>query len=222
MVSLRDEFAPSSPAKRELRSQWHLFSGQALGSYTGASPAASPVLVGPPIFFLYLMEFLKDRGETIDLGARGSLIITAGGWKSYAKEEIDCESFLSLCGEYLGLRNRMKIRDAFNMVELNTVIFECERGVKHIPPWLVVAALDPENLSPSDPEEMGLLAFFDPLPTSYPGFILSDDFGQVSNMPCMCGRAGPVLQFCRRVKMLEDRGCALKMERGTVVVPDTR
>jgi len=185
-------------------------------------PGAVPVLVGPPIFLQHLMDFLEGRGESLDLDERRGLVITAGGWKSNAKEEIGRDEFLSRCGERLGLNDRANVRDAFNMVELNTVIFECERGVKHIPPWLVVAALDPESLAPAPPEEMGLLAFFDSTPTSYPGFVLSDDFGRVSDRPCACGRSGPTLEFCRRVKLVEERGCALKMERDTIVSSETR
>jgi long-chain-fatty-acid---luciferin-component ligase len=184
-------------------------------------PGAVPVLVGPPIFLMYFMEFLESRGESIDLDARHGLVITAGGWKSNAKEEIGRDEFLSRCGEYLGLSNRENIRDAFNMVELNTVIFECERGAKHIPPWLVVRALDPASLALASPGEMGLLAFFDSTPTSYPGFVLSDDFGRVDDQQCPCGRSGPTLEFCRRVRLAEERGCALKMERDTIVSSET-
>jgi long-chain-fatty-acid---luciferin-component ligase len=185
-------------------------------------PDAVPVLVGPPIFVLNLIEFLQKHGEPVDLDACGGLVITAGGWKSNSKEEIDRDGFLSLCREYLGIQNRANIRDVFNMVELNTVIFECERGVKHVPPWLAVAGLDPETLSPSTPEEMGLLAFFDSTPTSYPGFILSDDFGRVRYEQCSCGRSGQTLEFCRRVKLSDEKGCALKMERDTIVSSQTR
>jgi long-chain-fatty-acid---luciferin-component ligase len=183
-----------------------------------ALPATTqPVFVGPPIFFVYLMRFLEEHGECLDLGSRGGLVITAGGWKSFSTQQINREMFTARCVDFLGVSDRRQVRDAYNMVELNTVIFECELGVKHLPPWLVAVALDPGTLTPVLADDTGLLAFFDPLPTSYPGFILSDDFGRVGSGPCGCGREGPTMEFCRRVALAEGRGCALTMDRDTGV-----
>jgi long-chain-fatty-acid---luciferin-component ligase len=185
------------------------------------TPNTQPVLVGPPIFFVHLMQFLDDEHVALDLGLRDGFIVTAGGWKNFASEQIERTEFVSRCETRFGVRHD-QLRDAYNMVELNTVIFECELGAKHIPPWLVVEALDPEKLTPVPSDEMGLLAFFDPLPTGYPGFILSDDFGRIGRETCSCGRSGPTLEFCRRVALPEGRGCALVMDRSTRVRPDAR
>lgn len=174
-----------------------------------------PFLVGPPILFLRLLHFLHEEGVTLDLGAQGGFVVTAGGWKSFSDEQIEREEFTTLCTTLLGVKGRGQIRDAYNMVELNTVLFECELGIKHIPPWLIIESLDPETLAPKQSNEMGLLAFYDPLPTSYPGFILSDDFGKVNKETCACGRSGPTFEFCRRVALVEGRGCALTMGRDT-------
>ena len=174
-----------------------------------------PILVGPPIFFVYFMSFLEEEGVTLDLSSQDGFVITAGGWKSFSSQELDREEFVLRCAKHFGIKDNHHIRDAYNMVELNTVIFECELGVKHIPPWLVVSSFNPETLSPMRAKEMGLLGFYDPLPTSYPGFILSDDFGRVNNEACDCGRSGPTMEFCRRVNLIEDRGCALTMDRNT-------
>jgi long-chain-fatty-acid---luciferin-component ligase len=174
-----------------------------------------PFLVGPPILLRRLLQFLQEEGITLDLGARGGFVVTAGGWKSFSDEQIDRDEFTTLCMTLLGVRDRGHIRDAYNMVELNTVLFECELGIKHIPPWLMIESLDPETLVPRRSNEIGLLAFYDPLPTSYPGFILSDDFGKVNKETCACGRSGPTFEFCRRVALVEGRGCALTMGRNT-------
>ena len=181
-----------------------------------------PFLIGPPIFVSYFMHYLEEEGVTLDLDSRYGFVVTGGGWKTFSNEQISREEFISRCGKYIGVNDCRHIRDAYNMVELNTVIFECELGVKHLPPWLVVEALDPENLTPRQSNEMGLLGFYDPLPTSYPGFILSDDFGRVNKRACDCGRSGPTMEFSRRVALVEGRGCALTMDRNVRVEKDIR
>jgi long-chain-fatty-acid---luciferin-component ligase len=178
-------------------------------------PLVQPVLVGPPIFFVYLLRFLEEEGLTLDLGSREGFLVTGGGWKAFTGEQVDREVFMTACMQGFGLPRPAQVRDAYNMVELNTVILECELGVKHIPPWLVVEALDPGTLAPVPPGEMGLLAFWDPLPKSYPGFIVSDDFGVTEQSGCRCGRSGRTMDYRRRVAKVEGRGCALTMDRTT-------
>jgi len=174
-------------------------------------------VVGPPVFFVYLLKFLEEERIRLDRGS-SAFIITVGGWKNALSEQIDRTEFMSQCMSRLGLNGVSSIRDAYNMVELNTVIFECEYGAKHIPPWLIVEALDPEQLNSVTSGHTGLLAFYDALPTSYPGFVLSDDFGAVSKEPCSCGRSGPTMEFHRRVAVVEDRGCALRLDKETRAV----
>ena len=176
-------------------------------------PTSQPILVGPPIFCLYFLRFLEREGVALKLGSQSGLVVTAGGWKSFLSDQIDHEEFVRNCGDRLGLTDRASIRDAYNMVELNTVLFECEFSRKHVPPWLLVESLDPGTLTPKRQNQIGLLAFRDALPTSYPGFILSDDFGSVENGQCECGRTGLTMQFERRVALAEGRGCALTMDR---------
>ena len=173
-----------------------------------------PIIVGPPIFVVYLLRYLENEGIALDLGARRGLLVTGGGWKTHTDEEVDSAAFGAWCKRQLGLDD-IAVRDAYNLVELNTVTFECEAARKHVPPWLVVAALDAETQEPVPPGEMGVLAYWDALPTSYPGFILSDDFGVVDPSRCVCGRAGPTMRFLRRVTAADERGCARAMDRDT-------
>jgi long-chain-fatty-acid---luciferin-component ligase len=185
-------------------------------------PTTQAFLVGPPVLFLHLLRILEEEGVTLHLGATEGFVVTAGGWKGFSDEQLDHEVFVRRCQMSLGLRSQQYVRDAYNMVELNTVIFECELGVKHIPPWLCVRALDPRMLTPRMSGEIGLLAFYDPLPTSYPGFVLSDDFGSVQEDDCRCGRSGPTMLFDRRVALIEARGCALTLGQRTRVSTDVR
>lgn len=170
-----------------------------------------PVIVGPPIFVVYLLRYLENEGIALDLGARRGLLVTGGGWKTHTDEEVDSTAFRAWCTRQLGLE-AVGVRDAYNMVELNTVILDCEAARKHIPPWLVVAALDAETQQPVPAGEMGVLAYWDALPTGYPGYILTDDFGVVDPSRCVCGRSGPTMTFVRRVTVADERGCARAMD----------
>jgi long-chain-fatty-acid---luciferin-component ligase len=125
---------------------------------------------------------------------------------------IDTAIFRHEVRSRLGLAPK-RIRDVFNMVELNTAIFECEAGAKHVPPWLEVTARSGEDLSVMPPGEAGILAYLDPTPLSYPGFVLSDDIGYVGAQECSCGRLGKTLVLQRRLKVVEERGCGRKMDR---------
>ena len=180
-----------------------------------------PIIVGPPIFVVYLLRHLADRGIELHLGERGGVLVTGGGWKTHTDEEIDSVGFRAWCATQLGL-DRASVRDAYNMVELNTVVFECEAARKHIPPWLVVEALDPETQAPVPTGETGVLAYWDALPTGYPGFVVSDDFGVVEPGRCECGRTGPTMSFVRRVTAADDRGCARAMDGETQVAEEDR
>lgn len=180
-----------------------------------------PIILGPPIFVVYLLRCLAEEGVVLDLGARRGLLVTGGGWKTHTDEEVDSAAFRVWCKHQLGLDDAA-VRDAYNMVELNTVIFECEAGRKHVPPWLVVEALDSETQEPVPAGEMGVLAYWDALPTGYPGFVISDDFGVVEHGTCVCGRAGPTMSFMRRVTVADDRGCARAMDRDTEVAEEDR
>jgi long-chain-fatty-acid---luciferin-component ligase len=90
---------------------------------------------------------------------------------------------------------------------------DCEHGRKHCPPWLHASARAPKTLAPLGWGESGILAYLDPTATSYPCFVLSDDFGSVTRGErCPCGRSGDVLTIERRINRIEARGCALKLD----------
>jgi long-chain-fatty-acid---luciferin-component ligase len=193
--------------------------GRVVDDLVALDEELQPIIVGPPIFVVYLLRHLADQGITLDLGKRRGLLVTGGGWKTHTDEQLDSAEFRAWCTRQLGL-DAAAVRDAYNMVELNTVIFDCEAARKHVPPWLVVAALDSETQEPVPSGEMGVLAYWDALPTGYPGFVISDDFGVVEPGPCVCGRAGPTMSFMRRVTAADDRGCARAMDSETEVAEE--
>jgi long-chain-fatty-acid---luciferin-component ligase len=180
-----------------------------LGEASGDIPVT---LVGPPPLLVDLAAHLEAVGP-LDLGPE-TLVATIGGWKRRLSESITREEFNIRLADALGIPDAGRIRDTFNMVELNSAFFECAFHRKHCPPWVVVHARDPESLAPLPSGAAGVLSFLDPTATSYPAFILSDDFGTVQHaMSCQCGIVGDVVSILRRVDRVESRGCALKLDR---------
>jgi long-chain-fatty-acid---luciferin-component ligase len=171
------------------------------------------LLLGPPIMLLRLVDAMHAAGRRIE-GCESVVVVTAGGWKRFSGEAIPRAEFEALVAENLQGIASDSFRDCFNMVELNTLLVECEQHHKHVPPWLRLLALDPETLEPAAEGELGLLACLDPTPTSYPGFLLADDFARVREIHrCGCGRVSQTFEPVRRVSRVEARGCALKIDR---------
>jgi long-chain-fatty-acid---luciferin-component ligase len=176
------------------------------------APGTQPLVIGPPVLVVDFCHWLLSRGQRLDLSARNALVVTAGGWKSHSARAIDRSELTQLAIDALGVE-AVAVRDVYNMVELNSLLFECELKNKHVPPWLEVVVRDPSDLSRVGPGREGVLTFLDPTPTSYPGFVFSDDLGTVSSDRCGCGRMGQTLTIRRRLAKVEERGCALKMSR---------
>jgi len=97
------------------------------------------------------------------------------------------------------------------MSECSSVFLSCEGHYKHIPPVVVPLVLD-EDLNQLDFEQVGRFAFLDPLPESYPGFIITGDRVQILKHCPKCQREGPVLDVeVTRMPGFEGRGCAAVM-----------
>jgi long-chain-fatty-acid---luciferin-component ligase len=138
--------------------------------------------------------------------------ITAGGWKRRSGPNVDRDAFSRVVVDAFGINDPRDVRDTFNQVELNSVVFECECAKKHVPPWLHVFTRDTRTLRRQPYGEVGLLAYLDPTAQSYPAFIISDDLGVIDNAGCACGRPGMTLSLVRRVERSEHWGCALKVD----------
>jgi long-chain-fatty-acid---luciferin-component ligase len=180
-----------------------------LVSALAEDPTDAPsLIVGPPPIVLDIAH----RLQTSPLPAHDRrFVITIGGWKRSEGERVRREVFDHEVVAAFGLQGADRVRDAFNMVELNTVIIECAEHRKHCPPWLYASARDPHTLRELH-DEPGLLGYVDPTPTSFPGAVLSEDFGWVDrDQTCPCGITGDVLRIERRVNRLESRGCAMKI-----------
>jgi len=184
----------------------------ALEDLRNLPPDRPAVVIGPPFL---LLELATEAART---GAPAlpdsSWVMTVGGWKRFTGA-IPPEEFARTVGTALGVAPE-RIRDTYNMVEVNSVIVECERRVKHIPPWLYVRARHPRTLAVMPSGAKGVLSFLDPTPRSYPGYLLSEDIGIVyEDFACGCGRTTDAVEIVRRVNRVESRGCALRIEAMT-------
>ena len=56
-------------------------------------------------------------------------------------------------------------------------------------------------------------AILDATNSAYPGYILSDDIGEVDESPCACGRNGQSVHFRRRRQGAELGCCAVSIEK---------
>ncbi|WP_165486024.1 hypothetical protein [Frankia sp. Cppng1_Ct_nod] len=164
-------------------------------------------VVGPPVFVCALAAYLTERRISVD--GSNITVITGGGWKSHAA--LDGPTFTRTAITALGLPDASCLRDAFNQVELNSVLMECAAGRKHAPPWLYPMTRN-ERLEPLSDGEPGLLSYLDPTAVSYPCFIVGDDLGRITPGRCPCGSGGRLVEITRRLDGPADAGCALKMQ----------
>jgi len=133
------------------------------------------LILGAPPLFVKFTEYLRENNLELNL-AKGDVVMTAGGWKKHTGMAIDKESFGDLIQKYFNIE-RTGIVDTFNQVELNTVVFQCEEGYKHMPPWVKVIVRDPVTLEDVGYDKLGILSYYDASANSYSCFLLSDDLG---------------------------------------------
>jgi long-chain-fatty-acid---luciferin-component ligase len=102
----------------------------------------------------------------------------------------------------------------YGMIESNMLAVECHLHRKHVPPWCYISIRDPGQIGKElAPGETGTIAILDALSTSYPGFLLTDDMGDVETGTCGCGRTGQVINFRRRGQGGELGHCPVSIER---------
>ncbi|MGL3805795.1 acyl-protein synthetase [Paeniglutamicibacter sp. R2-26] len=154
-------------------------------------------IVCPPFLISRLFRFLEQEKFKVRLDPY-SMIITLGGWKEHTAEAIPAEGFRERCHDLLSVRPG-NVRDMYGMIESNMLAVECHLHRKHVPPWCYISIRDPAQPGKElAPGETGTIAILDALNTSYPGFLLTDDVGDVETGTCGCGRTGQVVNFRHR------------------------
>ncbi len=165
-------------------------------------------IAGPPFWLDRIMDRMKKEGKTVHLPE--SQILTGGGWKAEENKRLPEEVFREKVQEVLGIPED-RYHDVYAMSECSSVFLSCEGHYKHIPPVVIPLVLD-ENLNQLGYGEVGRFAFIDPLPDSYPGFIITGDKVKILERCPKCNREGPVLDVeVTRMPGFEGRGCAAIM-----------
>ena len=169
-------------------------------------------IIGPPFLVNRLLRFLEFEDIELKLDPE-SLVITLGGWKRYTGESISRDDFNAKIERYLGVPHH-SVRDMYGLIESNMLAIECVHHRKHVPPWCYVSIRDVNDIAAElAPGGTGAIAILDGLSTSYPGFILTEDIGDVDESPCPCGRVGQAVTFRRRGQGAELGCCAVSIEK---------
>jgi len=171
------------------------------------------VLLGPPAFYVRLFEYMKNKEMCLRL-PENTLLLTAGGWKSKSGDTMSRDEFNELIVKYLGIGDA-QIFDVYNQVESNTPFFECQYHNKHVPEGFHIIVRDPRTFKPLAEGREGVVTFLDSSSDSYPAFVTTDDVGYVTS-DCQCGRKGQIFHYVRRVKTVETKGCAMKLDQQMV------
>ncbi|MFE3845455.1 hypothetical protein ACFL1L_01160 [Thermoplasmatota archaeon] len=165
-------------------------------------------ILGPPFWLNRIMEKMRKEGITLNLPT--SQVLTGGGWKAEEDKRTPEEVFREKVKEVLGIPDE-RYHDVYAMSECSSVFLSCEGHYKHIPPTIIPYVLD-EELNPISYNKYGRFAFIDPIPDSYPGFIITGDKVKIIEKCPICKREGPVLDIeVSRLPGVEGRGCAAVM-----------
>lgn len=167
--------------------------GQLLDIIADRKRAGRRVMIaGGPVNIHALAKAGLDRGIEGTM-VPGSLIRSFGGLKNHP----DIPTLEADVARFSGAPNYL---NAFGMTELTASFSMCRAGHFHIPPWIVPYVLDPVNgaLKPRVGRQQGRSAFFDLLPQSYWGGVITADAVEISWNACACGRTtahmGPAIQ----------------------------
>lgn len=165
-------------------------------------------MLGFPALIWDVLEDLCERdGRRFSFGPQ-SYVITGGGWKNKADQEIPKDLFRRKLGEWLGIPPS-NVRDLYGMVEHGVPYCECEHGEMHVPIYSRVAVRDPATMRILAPGEIGLFHMLTPYLHSYPALsLLTSDVGRL-HTHCPCGRNAPRLEVLGRGGVTRHKGCAI-------------
>jgi hypothetical protein len=155
------------------------------------------VLNGSPHNLAALAGRAIERG-IVGIFAPNSFYDAIGGMKGRAAPENLEQKAQTFLGSKLHV-------EGYGMSEMNSGFVSCEGGRYHMPPWVVVWALDLANgwaPSPREGRQEGRGAFLDLASSTCWGGLVTADHIQVSYEPCECGRRSP--SIARDIKRVQD------------------
>jgi hypothetical protein len=164
------------------------------------------LVFGAPSALTELCARALKAGRSIRL-PDDAMVVTGGGWKS-SSAEIDRGHFSRLLFDAMGITAAQTL-DVYGLSECNAYMLRCAHGRYHVPPVLEAAIVDESLHALSGPDRTGLIALLDPFAFSYPGFLLTGDWGRLVTWACDCGLEGPgFVGEIVRAHGAEAKGCA--------------
>jgi hypothetical protein len=164
------------------------------------------IVGGPPAVMNAVVSKLQEKKKELNLGNNG-YVVTGGGWKVAGGAPMSEKQFRELMKERLGIPLE-NCRDMYGMSECSSAFPGCEGYYKHIPHSVLYPLVLDDDLKPLGYGKYGRFALLDPLPTSYPGFIITGDRVRILESCPYCDRIGPVIESdISRIGGVEDRGC---------------
>jgi Acyl-protein synthetase, LuxE len=164
------------------------------------------ILFGPPFLVHELCTRLTAGPGSLALAA-DSLLVSGGGWKSFTDARIPQAMLHQMVAATLGI-DRSHIIDTYSAVELNCVFMSCSASRYHIPPLIEPVVLDAAYTGTVGAQGAGVLGFLDPFALSYPGFVITGDYGELVRGRCACGLSGwAIAGEIDRAPNHQARGC---------------
>ena len=164
-------------------------------------------IIGFPAFLSKTLDEMVRQNIKFSFDSE-SLLIFAGGWKSFADEAIPIDEFKKKVYEYLGIPSS-NIRDIYGFVEHGIPYMTCEKDHFHVPVYSRVYSREPGTLRLLGEGEKGLLHVLTPYNIAQPNLsVLSTDYIEVRNK-CDCGRRGQIIILRGRAGKKKHSGCSI-------------
>ncbi|WP_124067995.1 acyl-protein synthetase [Clostridium sp. E02] len=158
------------------------------------------------IIWKYFYEVLRRSERKFNL--KNAILIHGGGWKKLQAESVSSDKFKNEIQEVIGIKT---IHNYYGMAEQSGCIYmECSHGNLHASIYSDIITRRPEDFSPCNRGEKGIIQVLSPLPHSYPGHsILTEDEGIIMGEDdCPCGRLGKYFRVIGRISQAQIRGCS--------------
>ncbi len=165
---------------------------------------------GPPSIVETVMRIIERDNRRFKL-TEDSYVATGGGWKLPTGAPMLDKQFRARINSFWGVPDK-HCRDIYGMSECSSMLVDCEGHYKHIPHSVLYPMVLGEDLKPLGYGQYGRFAFLDPIPESYPGFIVTGDRVKMLESCPVCDRSGPVIESdVSRMQGAEGRGCSTVM-----------
>ncbi len=158
------------------------------------------------MIWLYFCQALKS--QNIKLPIDRGILLHGGGWKKLQDQSVTNDHFCQVLAECAGIR---RVVNYYGMVEqTGSIYLQCEYSKLHTPIYSEIVIRDPNDFSPMEIGETGLIETLSLIPESYPGHaLLTEDLGRIDGEDdCPCGRLGKYFSVIGRLPKAEVRGCS--------------